>query len=62
MPGMTTLSGRTVLTTGAGLYLVLHHMVVCWLTFHLLSGIGALSAELVTVRTATVRLWWLVAE
>lgn len=61
MPAMTTLSGRAVLTTGAGLYLLLHYAVVCWLTFHLLSGIGALSAELVTIGGVTVRLWWLVA-
>ncbi|HEY3480468.1 MAG TPA: hypothetical protein VGL02_16350 [Streptomyces sp.] len=58
---MTTLQGRALLTTGAGLYLLLHYVVVCWLIFHLLSGIGALSAELVTVGAVTVRLWWLVA-
>jgi hypothetical protein len=43
------------------LYLLLHYAVVCWLTFYLLSGIGALSLELVQIGPVTVRLWWLVA-
>ncbi len=43
--------------TGAGKYLVLHYVVVCWLTFHLLSGVSVLSAEPVTVGSVTIRLW-----
>lgn len=55
------LNGRILLPVGAGLYLLLHYVVVCWLTFHLLGGVGALSAELVSVGPVTIRLWWLVA-
>ena len=58
---MTRRNGHALLTAGAGLYLVLHYVVVCWLTFHLLNGVSALHPELVMVGGIAVRLWWLVA-
>lgn len=50
-----------VLAFLAALYILVHCVVVVWLTFKLMSGLTALATQLFTIAGVDVRLWWLVA-
>lgn len=49
------------LSIPVALYLLLHYVVVTWLTVELISRLDVLSTRMFTIAGADVRLWWLIS-